>query len=165
MKVYIFDEDTKEYLEERDALLDPEESKFQGEPIYLNPANSTREEPPNTSANEVAIWENESWVVRTDKRFKKTGKSYYNINTIERIIILDIGVDPDEDDNLTHKKPSDDGIEEGVAEWDDVQKKWKKNDAKDKLRQEEILIFDRIRELAVNSLIADTTFGPDGHLP
>lgn len=40
MEIYMFDGETKEYIGAEDALLDPLETKKQGKPVYLLPANA-----------------------------------------------------------------------------------------------------------------------------
>lgn len=45
MKAYLYDEVTKEYIEEVNAQIDPLESQKAGEKIYLLPANATFIEP------------------------------------------------------------------------------------------------------------------------
>ena len=45
MQVYKYDEKTKEYIGEEQALIDPLETELQGKDIYLLPANATFEKP------------------------------------------------------------------------------------------------------------------------
>lgn len=45
MKVYFYDEITKEFTMSEDALKDPLESKIQGKDVWLLPANATFDEP------------------------------------------------------------------------------------------------------------------------
>lgn len=45
MKVYFYDEITKEFTTSADALKDPLESKIQGKDVWLLPANATFDEP------------------------------------------------------------------------------------------------------------------------
>lgn len=45
MKVYFYDEITKEFTMSADALKDPLESKIQGKDVWLLPANATFDEP------------------------------------------------------------------------------------------------------------------------
>lgn len=44
-KVYFYDENTKEFVSEENALKDPLESKIQGKDVWLLPANATFDEP------------------------------------------------------------------------------------------------------------------------
>ena len=46
MEIYMFDGETKEYIGAEDALLDPLETKKQGKPVYLLPANAVFDRPP-----------------------------------------------------------------------------------------------------------------------
>jgi hypothetical protein len=54
MKVYFYDEITKEFTMSADALKDPLESKIQGKDVWLLPANATFDEPlPNKDGYKV----------------------------------------------------------------------------------------------------------------
>lgn len=54
MKVYFYDEITKEFVSEENALKDPLESKIQGKDVWLLPANATFDEPlPNKDGYKV----------------------------------------------------------------------------------------------------------------
>ncbi len=68
MKLYLYDEITKEYVEEIEAYLDPEETKIQGKKVYMYPANATDIEPPTTKEHEIVIFENDNWVIKPDYR-------------------------------------------------------------------------------------------------
>ena len=45
MLVYCYDEETKEFLYEEEAQIDPLESQIKGDEVYLLPANATFEKP------------------------------------------------------------------------------------------------------------------------
>lgn len=45
MKAYLYDEETKEFISEVNAQIDPLESEIKGETVYLLPANATFKEP------------------------------------------------------------------------------------------------------------------------
>ena len=62
MLAYKFDKDTKEYLGTQTAQKNPLESG------YLLPANSTFLEAPKVAEGQVPVFENDIWVVKTDKR-------------------------------------------------------------------------------------------------
>ena len=47
MKVYEYSTETKEYIGEQEAILDPLESKKLGQNIYLLPPNCTMVKPPD----------------------------------------------------------------------------------------------------------------------
>lgn len=68
MKLYLYDEFTKEYIETIEAYLDPEETRIQGKEVCMYPANSTDIEPPTTIENQVCIFEVDNWVVKADFR-------------------------------------------------------------------------------------------------
>ncbi len=61
MQAYLFDENTKEYLEELQAQIDPLESEIVGEDIYLLPANSTFEKPLYPKDGYKVLWNGNSW--------------------------------------------------------------------------------------------------------
>ena len=68
MNIYNFHSITKEYLTTVVAEADPAESRKQGKFIPLIPANATLIEPPTVEANQVAVFENNKWVVKADYR-------------------------------------------------------------------------------------------------
>jgi hypothetical protein len=77
MKYYSLDPITKEYTGFNEvAQIDPKESELAGEDVYLCPAHATLVQPPETGANEVAVWDDEleRWNVLEDFR----GQKYWN---------------------------------------------------------------------------------------
>lgn len=68
--VYKYDEKTKEYLGEAEALLDPLESQLQQKEIYLLPANATWLKPTPKDGC-VAVWNGEAWNMVEDNRKKE----------------------------------------------------------------------------------------------
>ena len=87
MNIYNYDEKTKEYLSTIIAEADPEETKLKGKFVPLVPANATLIEVPEYKTNEIPVFENNNWVIKSDYR-----KNYYkvdvNLNVLE---IKDIG--------------------------------------------------------------------------
>ena len=55
MEIYMFDGETKEYIGAEDALLDPLETKKQGKPVYLLPANAVFDRAPMFSSNRMPL--------------------------------------------------------------------------------------------------------------
>lgn len=72
MLVYKYDEETKEYLGEETALINPLESELQGKDIYLLPANATFEKP-NLQDGFASVFNGEQWENIEDNR----GKEYW----------------------------------------------------------------------------------------
>lgn len=72
MKVYIYDEETKEYLYSDEAFKDPLESKLQNTDIYILPPNGTLVEPLFTEGY-ANLWNGEVWEQVEDNR----GKEYW----------------------------------------------------------------------------------------
>ena len=70
MKVYNYDEITKEYLYSEDAYLDPMASKEAGKDIYFTPANATTITPPTALNGFVQVFVNNAWDVVRDYRGK-----------------------------------------------------------------------------------------------
>lgn len=68
MKLYLYNEITKEYIETIEAYIDPEETKIAGKEVYMYPANSTDLEPPLVGDNEIVLFENDNWVIKPDYR-------------------------------------------------------------------------------------------------
>lgn len=68
MQTYKFKAETKEYLYAEEAFLDPLESKVQGKPVYLLPADSTFTEPPTTKEGHAVCWNGKAWEHIEDHR-------------------------------------------------------------------------------------------------
>ena len=91
MKLYLYDEITKEYVEEVEAYIDPEETIVQGVPIYLHPPFSTDIKPPTLGKNQTCLFEEENWVIKSDYRGQKQCDEKFNISTVETIGDLEQG--------------------------------------------------------------------------
>lgn len=89
MIVYIFDSKTGEYIEDRDAIIDPRASERLGRDVFLKPACGTFIEPPKVdrSKREIAIFKNDKWVIEHDYR----GCEIYDVKTGEAKICDYIG--------------------------------------------------------------------------
>lgn len=70
MKTYHYDEHTKEYTHSEKAFLDPLESKKEGSPVYLLPANATFVAP-TPQDGYASVWNGEAWDNIEDNRGKK----------------------------------------------------------------------------------------------
>lgn len=81
MLVYIYDEETKEFLYSEEAHLDPLETQIKGENVYLLPANATFEEPPYKEDGKAVVFEGSTWKLIDDNRGKFTIKD----NQLEEI--------------------------------------------------------------------------------
>ena len=68
MKIYNYNEKTKEYIGSEYAKLDVLETEKQGVNIYLAPANSTYIEPPLNGENEVCVYVDGKWKIEKDFR-------------------------------------------------------------------------------------------------
>lgn len=68
MNIYNYDEDTKEYLSTSVAEADPAETEKQGKFIPLIPANATLIAPPIVEINQVTVFEDNHWVIKSDYR-------------------------------------------------------------------------------------------------
>lgn len=85
MKVYLYDDETKEFLREEEAFVDPLETKKQGKKVYLLPANATFKEPKETKQGKAIVFNGEEWVFVDDNRGKYTIKD----NQIQEIKTLE----------------------------------------------------------------------------
>lgn len=81
MKIYNFDEITKEYLFESEASLDPQATKNQGKEVYLIPDCATVKKPPSVQKNEICIFLN-GWQIKSDFR----GQYIVNSDMIPEIV-------------------------------------------------------------------------------
>lgn len=70
MKTYHYDEQTKEYTHSEEAFLDPLESKKEGSPVYLLPANGTFVAP-TPQDGYASVWNGKAWDNIEDNRGKK----------------------------------------------------------------------------------------------
>lgn len=61
MKVYLYDEITKEFIMEEDAHIDPLETKKKGENVYLLPANATFKEPMQAKEGFKIVFNGKEW--------------------------------------------------------------------------------------------------------
>ncbi|EKE03678.1 MAG: hypothetical protein ACD_20C00169G0008 [uncultured bacterium] len=96
MKIYNYHPITREFISESTADESPLEKG-----VYLIPGNATKIAPPQAGENEIACFENGSWLIKTDFR----GKIYYKKDTLEEIGISEIGMIPDK--TMTDIKPGD----------------------------------------------------------
>ena len=58
MQVYHYDEETKEFLYQEEAHIDPLETELKGENVYLLPANATFEKPLETKDGFRIVFDN-----------------------------------------------------------------------------------------------------------
>ena len=68
MQVYKYDEQTKEYIDTEQALINPLESELQGKTIYLLPANATFIPPTEPPDGYVNVWNGSVWEQVEDHR-------------------------------------------------------------------------------------------------
>lgn len=61
MKVYLYDEITKEFIMEEDAHIDPLETKKKGKNVYLLPANATFKEPMQAKEGFKIVFNGKEW--------------------------------------------------------------------------------------------------------
>lgn len=61
MKVYLYDEITKEFIMEEDAHIDPLETKKKGENVYLLPVNATFKEPIQAKEGFKIVFNGNGW--------------------------------------------------------------------------------------------------------
>lgn len=85
MLVYFYDEETKEFLREEEAFIDPLESKLKGKPVYLLPANATFKKPLDKQDGKAVVFNGSSWTLVDDNRGKFTIKD----NQVEEIKTLE----------------------------------------------------------------------------
>lgn len=61
MKAYLYDEETKEFISEVNAQIDPLETKKKGENVYLLPANATFKEPMQAKEGFKIVFNGNGW--------------------------------------------------------------------------------------------------------
>lgn len=62
MKVYLYDEETKEFISEVNAQIDPLESEIKGEEVYLLPANASFTPPLEGKEGFKVVFKGDEWV-------------------------------------------------------------------------------------------------------
>ena len=62
MKAYLYDEQTKEFIIEEDAHIDPLETKKKGENVYLLPANASFTPPLEEKEGFKVVFKGDEWV-------------------------------------------------------------------------------------------------------
>ena len=67
MKIYLYDEKTKEYLSDGNAQLDPLETQKAEEDVFIMPANSTTVKPAQKDGY-AAVWNCKKWDLVEDHR-------------------------------------------------------------------------------------------------
>lgn len=93
VKVYLYDEETKEYTKEQEARIDPLETQIQKKNVYLLPANATFDKPTLKDKKGYAIGfdkEKKKWTYIPDYR----GKKYYDekgVNDVKKVGYLKEG--------------------------------------------------------------------------
>ena len=80
MKIYNYNSVTGEYINESQADESPLEKG-----VYLIPANATTLEPPMSGTNQVVIFENNTWSLKSD--FRK--ETFYDSNNNYAAIVID----------------------------------------------------------------------------
>ena len=68
MKFYLYDEKTKQYINEQEGYLDPLETKAQGKNVYIVPPFSTTEKPnlSNLKDNEILVFKGNKWQIEQE---------------------------------------------------------------------------------------------------
>ena len=104
-EVYIYNEESNEYIGESITMLDPEETRMQGKDVWMMPPNST-ELKPEFREGYAPIWNGESWDYVEDHRGEK---GYIGKESTE---IKELGPLPE---GFSINKPA--PTEEEQAEW------------------------------------------------
>lgn len=87
MNIYHYQPDTFEYLGTSEAKIDPLETAKAGVPVYLIPANATKDQPPEAGTNQRARRNGDAWELVDDYR----GQEYWNKDTGAKITITALG--------------------------------------------------------------------------
>lgn len=71
MKIYHYDDITKEFIKETDAKLDPLELEINKKEVFLIPRNATPIKPPTMKKGKACIFDGEKWTHIKDSRGKE----------------------------------------------------------------------------------------------
>ena len=94
MKIYNYDDKTKEFLSISEAEYDPAELAINHKKVYLLPANSTKMKPPKTGDYEVAVWNDTNWKIEPDYRNTYIINEFLEIQFIQEIGTIPEGYFP-----------------------------------------------------------------------
>jgi hypothetical protein len=102
MNIYIFDEETKEYLYTEEADLDPVATERLGQPVPLVPANGTTEAlPAKLKANHTWVFEKGSWVQTPDFRGTLVvSEDFVSVETVDYLGAIKDGFAPITEEQL-----------------------------------------------------------------
>lgn len=101
MKEYFYSEDTKEFVFESDAFIDPLETELAGKEIYMLSANATFVEPPVKREGYAIVWNGTEWEEVEDHRgtlYWELPSSYYD----NPVLVEELGALPN---NITLTRP------------------------------------------------------------
>lgn len=101
MKEYFYSEDTKEFVFESDAFIDPLETELAGKEVYMLSANATFVEPPAKREGYAIVWNGTEWEEVEDHRgtlYWKLPSSYYD----NPVLVEELGALPN---NITLTRP------------------------------------------------------------
>lgn len=90
MKIYNYSIDTKEYIDSSEASLDPQATKREGKDVWLVPAYATLKKPPSLTKYKVAVFENDTWIIKDDYR-----GAYICDELLNLLIVQEIGPLPE----------------------------------------------------------------------
>jgi len=159
MKVYHYHPETKEYLGESDAKIDPMATKRVGKDTFILPAYSTFEPIPESIKGTSFIFDNNKWMIFDDHR----GETYYDKTDGHVVEIKILGEEKNESLTLI-PKPSE------LHKWDD--NKWiideelkRISDEENNRIEKEILISEKMREMAIAELQKEGKLDISKNLP
>lgn len=112
MKEYFYTEDTKEFIFEEDAFIDPLETELAGHDIFMLSANATFIEPPTKRDGYAIVWNGENWEYIEDHRGTQywfSSDSYYT----EPMTMNKLGALPN---GITLKRPEKTADEVAIEE-------------------------------------------------
>jgi hypothetical protein len=111
MQIFHYSGDTKEFIGEESARLDP----LDNQPMI--PTNATLVEPPAVIANQIAIFDGTDWIVKEDYR----GGDYYSTADRAKVNVVEIGPLPTD---VTDLKPEPFDTWNGTSWIDDDDLRW-----------------------------------------
>lgn len=91
MEVHNYSIDTHEYIDSNVATLDPQATKREGKDVWLVPANATLKKPPKAKPFKVAVYENDTWIIKDDYRGRYICNESLDIKFVQEIGALPEG--------------------------------------------------------------------------
>ena len=136
MKLYTFNEETREYIGCEKQYIDPLESEKAGKNVYIKITNGTKKKPLKVSENEANVFIKNKWELIVDFR---TTRAFYKKDAKE--VVFNLG------DNFTENMTTLNPLHFTKPKWDNDKNVWNDEANKDEIIAD---LRERIKEKSNN---------------